>query len=107
MVTADIVIIGGGIAGLAAAHRLVVDSRNTGMKVDVLVCEARGCLGGTIHTYQLDDIIMELGPDSFITEKPAAVELCKELGIVVPARILQRSGSGKPRPTLVRCLRAR
>ena len=34
-------------------------------------------------------------------------DLCKELGIVVYARILQRSGSGKPRPTLVWCLRAR
>ena len=34
-------------------------------------------------------------------------DLCKELGIVVYARILQRSGPGKPRPTLVWCLRAR
>src|SRR5271166_3937302 len=34
-------------------------------------------------------------------------DLCKELGIVVWARILQRSGSGKPRPTLVWCLCAR
>jgi len=34
-------------------------------------------------------------------------DLCKEPGIVVCARILQRSGSGKPRPTLVWCLCAR
>jgi oxygen-dependent protoporphyrinogen oxidase len=38
-------------------------------------------VGGCISTYSLDDTLIELGPDAFITEKPAVLDLCKRLGI--------------------------
>ena len=70
-----VVIIGGGISGLAAAHRLL----ELGAQVTLL--EASSRLGGTIQTEQRDGFLLERGPDSFISEKPQAVELAKRLGL--------------------------
>ena len=70
-----VVIIGGGISGLAAAHRLL----ELGAQVTIL--EASSRLGGTIQTEQRDGFLLERGPDSFISEKPQAVELAKRLGL--------------------------
>ena len=72
-----IVIIGGGISGLAAAHRVL--ELNPAAQVTVL--EASGRLGGTIHTEHRDGFLLERGPDSFISEKPQAVALAKRLGL--------------------------
>ena len=62
-----IVIIGGGISGLAAAHR--VHELNPSIQVTLLEASAR--LGGTIQTEHRDGFLLERGPDSFISEKPA------------------------------------
>ena len=70
-----VVIIGGGISGLAAAHRL------NEQDVQVTLLEASPRLGGTIHTEHRDGFLIERGPDSFISEKPQAVELAKRLGL--------------------------
>lgn len=72
-----IVIIGGGISGLAAAHRVL--ELNKSAKVTIL--EASDRLGGTIHTEHRDGFLIERGPDSFISEKPHAIALAKRLGI--------------------------
>ena len=71
-----IVIIGGGITGLAAAHRLVEHGQT-----EVLLLEAADRIGGVIHTQSRDGFLLERGPDSFISEKPEAVELAKEIGL--------------------------
>lgn len=76
-----IVIIGGGITGLAAAHRLLEHSRGTAAKFDVTVLEASSRLGGTIQTEHRDEFVLEHGPDSFISEKPEALDLVKRLGL--------------------------
>jgi oxygen-dependent protoporphyrinogen oxidase len=76
-----IVIIGAGITGLAAAHRLIELSKVTGAELDVTVLEASSRLGGTIRTEHRDDFLIEHGPDSFISEKPEALELAKRLGL--------------------------
>ena len=68
--------IGGGITGLAAAQRLVSRSNN----VQVVLLESSRRLGGIIRTEAADGYLMELGPDSFITNKPAALQLCEEIG---------------------------
>ena len=70
-----IVIIGGGISGLAAAHRVL--ELNPAAQVTIL--EASNKLGGTIQTEQRDGFLIERGPDSFISEKPQAVALAKRL----------------------------
>ncbi|HEX6045264.1 MAG TPA: protoporphyrinogen oxidase [Pyrinomonadaceae bacterium] len=73
-----VVIVCGGISGLAAAYRLV----ELGLeKSQITLLEAGTRLGGIIKTEQRDGFVLELGPDSFISEKPEAVALAKRLGI--------------------------
>ena len=96
-----VAVIGGGITGLAAAQRLMSRSDN----VQVVLLEASRRLGGIIRTEAADGFLMELGPDSFITNKPAAIQLCNEIGftdqlIATDARF-RRSlvlRNGKPMP---------
>ena len=76
-----IVIIGGGISGLAAAHRLTELARERQQPIAVTLLEASTRLGGTIQTEHRDGFLLERGPDSFISEKPEAVALAKRLGI--------------------------
>ncbi len=75
------VIVGGGIAGLAAAHRLVELSREREQPLRFTLLEASDRLGGTIGTEKRDGFLLELGPDSFISEKPWALALCRRLGL--------------------------
>lgn len=75
--TAHVLIIGGGISGLAAAHRVV--ALNPSARVTIL--EASDRLGGTIQTEHRDGFLLERGPDSFISEKPQALALAKRLGL--------------------------
>lgn len=79
--TQRIVIIGGGISGLAAAHRLTELSAQEGRAREILLLEASGRAGGTVRSFRRDDFLLEAGPDSFISEKPEAVALAKRLGI--------------------------
>ena len=73
-----IVIIGGGISGLSAAWE--VQRRSPGTQVTLI--EARDGLGGRIRTERIDGFVIEHGPDAFLTQKPAAIELATELGII-------------------------
>lgn len=75
------VIVGGGIAGLAAAHRLAELSRERELPLRFTLLEASGRLGGTLATEKRDGFLLELGPDSFISEKPWALALCRRIGL--------------------------
>lgn len=70
----DVVVVGGGVAGLVAAWRLSADRR-------VVLLEADDRLGGKLRTGTLVDRPLDLGPDAFLTRRPAAVRLCEELGL--------------------------
>jgi oxygen-dependent protoporphyrinogen oxidase len=72
-----VAVIGGGVSGLAAAHRLLKLVPN----VQVRVYEASDRLGGPLHTIRTRDSVLEQGADSFLITKPAALELCRELGL--------------------------
>src|SRR5262245_55104120 len=76
-----IVIIGGGITGLAAAWRIEKSAEAANIPISLELLEASSHLGGTIQTVQQNGFLLESGPDCFITEKPAALRLCRELGI--------------------------
>ena len=76
-----VAIVGAGIAGLAAAHRVVEWSRERERPVDLVLFEAADRLGGTIQTERHDGFLVECGPDSFLSEKPWALALCRRLGI--------------------------
>ena len=75
------VIIGGGISGLATAHRLVELCRERGVTLDITLLEASHRFGGVIETRQRDGCLLEGGPDAFISEKPWALELCRRIGL--------------------------
>lgn len=74
-----LIIVGGGISGLAAALRAKEQSGAERFVDEVLLLESSSRLGGTIRTVHRDGFILEGGPDSFISEKPAALELVRRL----------------------------
>ncbi|MFK7766367.1 MAG: protoporphyrinogen oxidase [Mariniblastus sp.] len=76
-----IVIVGGGISGLAAAFRLknlAIQSGNANSKV--LLLESSQKLGGVLQTEHLDGYVVEQSADMFTTDPSAAIELCRQLG---------------------------
>jgi oxygen-dependent protoporphyrinogen oxidase len=75
-----IAIIGGGISGLSAAYALE-EKRRAGVEVEYVLYEASSRFGGVLVTDRVDGCILEAGADSFLTEKPWAIELCKKLGL--------------------------
>jgi protoporphyrinogen/coproporphyrinogen III oxidase len=72
-----VAVIGGGIAGLAAARRL--EALAPGAAVSLV--ERDVVLGGKIRTDRLDGFVVETAPDSFLSRKERGVGLCKELGL--------------------------
>ncbi|HEY2920957.1 MAG TPA: protoporphyrinogen oxidase, partial [Candidatus Binatia bacterium] len=74
-------VVGGGIAGLAAAHRLVELNKEKSLGLVVTLLEASSRLGGSIATERIGEFLVEAGPDSFITEKPSALRLCERIGL--------------------------
>src|SRR5437016_3938485 len=78
--TKKIAIIGGGISGLACVYRLL-ELKQQSSDFEVMLFEAGARLGGTIETQKKDGFILEKGADSFIWEKPWALDLCRRLGI--------------------------
>src|SRR5262245_1454480 len=81
MAALKLAVVGGGVAGLAAAHRAVELARARAIDVDLTLLEARDRLGGTIATERAGGFLVEAGPDSFLSEKPWALELCRRLGV--------------------------
>ena len=71
----QILVIGGGIAGLTVAY----DLGRRGF--DVLLLEEQARLGGLISTFARDGFLMDGGPDAFLRAKPHARALCEELGL--------------------------
>ena len=75
-----IAVLGGGISGLTAAY-VLARARQAGAPIEEFLIEAKDRLGGVIQTENVDGFVIEAGPDSFLTEKPEAAALCRELGI--------------------------
>ena len=75
-----IAIVGGGVSGLAAAFELE-QARLGGVDVEYTLYESSPRLGGVLRTERVDGCLVEAGPDSFVTEKPWAADLCCTLGI--------------------------
>ncbi|WP_405603118.1 protoporphyrinogen oxidase [Streptomyces sp. NBC_01410] len=73
--TGHVVVIGGGIAGLAAAHRLL----ESGVRVTLL--EATDRLGGKLETGEIEGAPVDLGAESMLARRPEAVELARAVGL--------------------------
>ncbi|OGL62974.1 MAG: protoporphyrinogen oxidase [Candidatus Tectomicrobia bacterium RIFCSPLOWO2_12_FULL_69_37] len=74
-------VLGGGIAGLAACLRLIEGARERGFPIEVVLLEASPRVGGAIETARAGGCLLEKGPDCFLSAKPEGVELCRELGL--------------------------
>lgn len=77
----QVIVVGGGIAGLAAAHRLTELARERGEALALTLLEARDRLGGTIATERTGGFLIEAGPDSFLADKPWGLALTERLGL--------------------------
>ncbi|MGW1496289.1 protoporphyrinogen oxidase [Streptomyces sp. NPDC002402] len=73
--TGHVVVVGGGIAGLAAAHRLL----DSGVRVTLL--EATDRLGGKLETGEIEGAPVDLGAESMLARRPEAVELARAVGL--------------------------
>jgi len=76
--TPTVVVVGGGITGLAAAWALAT-APAAGIRVVVLESEER--LGGKLHSAEIDGQRVDVGPDAFLARRPEARALCGELGL--------------------------
>ena len=76
-----VVVIGGGLSGLATAHSIHELATSARRPVELVVLEAKDRIGGVIWTERVDGLTLEGGPDSFITNKPWGIDLCSRLGL--------------------------
>src|SRR5712691_9932803 len=98
--TVDAIIVGGGIAGLAAAYEL------NRLGVSFVVLERTSRPGGVILSETVDGFTIDAGPDSLLIQKPDGITLCQELGLgdrlvsTLPPRLafIQRGGKLYPLP---------
>jgi protoporphyrinogen/coproporphyrinogen III oxidase len=72
-----IAVLGGGITGLAAAHRLV----EIAPQAEVVLFEAENRLGGILETVQRGEYLVERSADMFTTREPWALDLCRRVGL--------------------------
>src|SRR4051812_18909834 len=70
-----VAVVGGGLTGLATAHRLLE------LGLTPVVFEAAARAGGIVATHREGPLVLEEGPDSFLTEKPEALALIQRLGL--------------------------
>lgn len=78
---ADVLIVGGGMTGMAAAYYVQKQAQAEGRRIRCVLVEAANSLGGKVQTERVNGLVIEQGPDSFLVRKPAAKILAEELGL--------------------------
>jgi oxygen-dependent protoporphyrinogen oxidase len=76
-----LVVVGGGVAGLAGARAARLEATAAGLALDITLLEGSDRLGGKIRTELVGGLPLEWGPDSFIAAKPRGRDLAVELGL--------------------------
>ena len=76
-----VVIVGGGISGLATAFAVQEQAAAKGLSLQCTVLESDSSWGGKIVTHRIGDLVTEAGPDSFLSQKQAGLDLCAKLGL--------------------------
>ncbi|HTM26055.1 MAG TPA: protoporphyrinogen oxidase [Vicinamibacterales bacterium] len=82
---ARVVIVGGGIAGLAVARAI----RDQAPGAEVIVLESHDRVGGNVRTERIDGYVCEAGPDGFLDNAPATLEFIEQIGLtrqLLPSR---------------------
>ncbi|GAB4266042.1 MAG: protoporphyrinogen oxidase [Deferrisomatales bacterium] len=91
----QVVVIGGGLSGLAAARAVVEAARGRSLAVRVRVLEKEPVLGGKIRTTRQGGFLCEEGPNGFLDNKPATLDLVRRLGM--EERLLQSNDGARKR----------
>jgi oxygen-dependent protoporphyrinogen oxidase len=86
----DLIVVGGGVSGLTAAYRAHQLSQSSAKPISCCLVESSNRLGGMVLSEQREDFLLEGGPDAFVTHKPWALDLVRELGL--ESRLLAPSG---------------
>lgn len=76
-----IIVVGGGITGLSAAHRLQQLAGDSEEDIQVTLVEAETRLGGKLRTHHKDGFIMETGADSIVSRHESVQTLIDELDL--------------------------
>lgn len=95
-----VVIVGGGISGLATAFALHERATKIGLSLRCTVLEAGPSWGGKIVTHRVGNIVTEAGPDSFLSQKQAGLDLCMKLGLT--DQLINTNDTGKKACVLYR-----
>lgn len=90
-----VVIIGGGISGLAAAFLLRQKADEKGEDLSITVLEKEDVTGGKIRSIKSEGFLCEWGPNGFLDSKPQTLELCRTLG--VSDRLLRSNDNARKR----------
>jgi oxygen-dependent protoporphyrinogen oxidase len=90
-----VIVVGGGISGLATAWLLREAARAAGSDVQVTVVEKEERLGGKIWSIKADGFLCEWGPNGFLDNKPQTLELCRMLG--ADGRLLRSNDNARKR----------
>lgn len=88
-----VAIVGGGISGLATAFALSERAAAAGLSIRCTVLEAGQTWGGKIVTHRIGDLVTEAGPDSFLSNKPAGLQLVEKLGLT--GQLINTNETGK------------
>src|SRR6476661_2312579 len=97
----DVVVVGGGIAGLSAAYELHLRG------LSFALVERTSRPGGVILSEEVDGFTIDGGPDALLVQKPEGIALCREIGLgdrLVPTKpprlaFIQRDGRLHPLPS--------
>jgi len=95
-----VVIVGGGISGLATAFSLLEQAAKAGCSLRCTILESGSSWGGKIVTHRIGDIVTEAGPDSFLSQKQAGLDLCRKLGLA--DQLINTNETGKKACVLYR-----
>lgn len=88
-----VVIVGGGISGLATAFSLQEQAVKASLPIRCTILESGSSWGGKIVTHRVGEMVTEAGPDSFLSQKPAGLELCRKLGLA--EQLINTNETGK------------
>jgi oxygen-dependent protoporphyrinogen oxidase len=76
--TVHVAVVGGGVAGLSAAHGL---RQSLGPTAQITVFEAAGRIGGKVTGSEVGGVVVDEGAESLLTRRPEAIDLVGELGL--------------------------
>lgn len=89
-----VVVVGGGISGMAAAWELSGGPAPARQAPDIVIMESSDRLGGALRSQAFGGRVVDVGPDGFLGRRPEALDLCREVGLGEALVPIARRGAG-------------